>query len=271
MPAFFFVAGVVWSLSTHKDFVSFAKGKMMRLLLPFVFFEFLCIVAAFIAVGFEHWYDPFLTFLHGGGWPISYKYNWVLWFPPCMFVVLMAYYWIDKYVPLKIQSIICVGLFVCDAISPHGSFGLMPWSVNLLPYYLAFVILGRYSDSLMKVRHISLIAFPIVAAVICSGLNSFRGVRLLGVVLTVSGVVASMAISRCSVVSDNSTLKKFGALSFGVMLVHMPILDVIDFLLPSSLNVNLSAVIMFVIGSAVSFGLVRLMSFKTPILIGAKK
>lgn len=145
MPAFFFLAGYVWH--RKDDFRLFVGKRAYRLLVPYVIFGIVSWGIYDLVCG--SWVNvpqQFLSLLHAGHWPRGegFRCNSVLWFLPCMFVVVLAYWWLDRMaLKLRGQFLIAVGLVWLRAIFWKHHVGCWPWGLVQVPWYLAFLILGR--------------------------------------------------------------------------------------------------------------------------------
>ena len=164
MPAFFFIAGVTFKPAGTQSFASFIGQKSRRLLIPYIVFGlfsalvFILASSAFDAAVGTHatdsyydaksalaWWTPLVGLLHGGGAPHGHGFasNSVLWFLPCLFTVSIAYWLLDRVLPRSVwQAVVAVLLMILPLsfwIPKH-----LPWGLYKMPYYLPFMILGRW-------------------------------------------------------------------------------------------------------------------------------
>ena len=172
MPAFFFIAGVTFGMGRKKAYSEFVLRKVRRLLVPYFLFGIVSALLYLVMSGnfnssvTNHatdtyyagktgiaWWMPFLGLLHGGGWPNGQGFiaNSVLWFLPCMFTVEMAYYLLDRAVPCRCHQLVAGSLLLLLAYPLKCLLPpMLPLGLSKLPYYLPFMILGRWLPS--KVR-----------------------------------------------------------------------------------------------------------------------
>lgn len=165
MPAFFFVAGITQGLrgsNSSRSLRSFVERKAERLLVPYAVWG---VVSVMIYLALQSltrslngdyysgmttnvWWQPFVSLLHAGGWPNGegFRYNSVLWFLPCLFVVNLLDYALTRFeIAREVagQVGIMLGGFVLGGVLRIYGVGELPWQFNLAPYYLAFVFFGK--------------------------------------------------------------------------------------------------------------------------------
>lgn len=173
---FFFIAGLLWR--SGDMFGSFLKRKARRLLVPYFVFG-IAWALLFAAIGDRFsmmvvtdaqtdsiaFWHPFVAVLRADGWPngMGFRVINALWFLPCLFLVEVCYYWLDRALPCKYWQLLL--LPVCFALNQLLSKPDVFWSFNLVPRFLIFFIIGRTFVGLKGVR-----INKIVALVIASGL-----------------------------------------------------------------------------------------------------
>lgn len=151
--AFFSLTGVVWNRKS--SFREFLIGKVRRLLIPyFVFGGFWAACFAALASRFHCayveefsmvWWQPFASVLLCNGYPngIGARVVNALWFLPSLFGVSLAYFAIDRVLPLRsAQLLLLLPLFAMREML-GGVDG--PWGVDRIPYFLMFVIIARWA------------------------------------------------------------------------------------------------------------------------------
>lgn len=177
MPAFFMLVGVIAGSGGEADgglSISFVARKFKRLMIPYFFWGvvsvliFLVITAltsgVFVGNGYYQyfnfdfpWWQPFLSLLHAGFWPDGdgFRCNSVLWFLPCMFLVLLSRKAIQGFNSTiqqsnnlkshnpKIPQLLL--LLLCLTLGGVLRFyaGLLPWCLDRVPRFMAFVLLGE--------------------------------------------------------------------------------------------------------------------------------
>lgn len=161
MPAFFCLAGYVWKVR-NEDFCFFIKRKFERLVVPYLVFAvisgaiYYCMAGAIggsIGNAIDDFYNRknvvpnvaslLLSIVHAGGVPQNgvFAGNSVLWFLPTMFTSCVAYWVLNRYLGCAWgQSIFGVVSLVASHFIPRN----LPWGVTLVPYYLFFIIAGRW-------------------------------------------------------------------------------------------------------------------------------
>lgn len=151
VPLFFVLAGLTFS--TKLGFAEFARRKFLRLMVPY-FVWGLFSAALFVMIGrfvtanvgsdayaqktiSDAWWVPFLSILHGGGWPDGkgFSFNGVLWFLPVLFLCEIIYYPIAKKVSGTFSMVA-----ICSAIGILLSPVYWPVVTTRLPYGLTWVI-----------------------------------------------------------------------------------------------------------------------------------
>lgn len=249
MPAFFFVAGLVWHM--QKSFKEFLIKKFMRLMVPYFVFGILSSLIYIVALGefrttitnvaSDEYYngellnsiwDVIYALLHAGGAPngFMFRMNSVLWFLPCMFVVELTYYWIARFVP-TIGSRFCIGVILwCIAcFTARFSDWLLPYGVMRLPSCLGFMIFGSCLSTALKrnmnVRKMAWATFTL--ALLFSGFYAvfpnpwvaridYRWFILFKIAAMI-GIGLSMFVSRFL---DCRLLRELGLASMTIMLIH---------------------------------------------------
>lgn len=197
VPIFFFLSGVTFS--TKKSPLEFVKDKFKRLLIPYWIFSLISIfIYIFLGNAVLQNSDSnremltvkecLLGMLWGtrnSGWM---DWNRPLWFLPCLFVLLVAVYFIKKFLmkdsekmyPLWIFLIISIVLFFVMRFNnwtPLLPFGILQ-ALNALPFFIAGIITKKilYSKKTDLKIHIAIklllsIAF-IAAGAYVNTLNS---------------------------------------------------------------------------------------------------
>lgn len=158
MPAFFLLAGYCFRDAPLPSFPEFLQRRAKRLLTPYFVFGVLSIAVFAVMHGYDCWWQPFVSLLHAGAWPdgAGFKCNSVLWFLPCMFVVLLVAYGMAKSFS-GMTCRCCTKLrFAMLIVFVVGAFGLsywmtyglhlrfLPWGLSLVPWYLGFFLVGRF-------------------------------------------------------------------------------------------------------------------------------
>jgi len=162
VPFFFLLAGLTFS--TRKSFLEFAKGKFWRLMVPYFVWGFFS-AALFAVMGklavqnmesaefsgrslVGEWWTPFLSILHGGGWPDGkgFRFNGVLWFLPALFSAELIYYPIAKRIS-KTWQFVAISSTIVLVLSPvYWPFLklFLPYGLCRVPEYLVFIMIGDW-------------------------------------------------------------------------------------------------------------------------------
>lgn len=162
VPFFFLLAGLTFS--TRKSFLEFAKGKFWRLMVPYFVWGFFS-AALFAVMGklavqnmesaefsgrslAGEWWTPFLSILHGGGWPDGkgFRFNGVLWFLPVLFSAELIYYPIAKHIS-KTWQFVAISSAIVLVLSPlYWPFLklFLPYGLCRVPEYLVFIMIGDW-------------------------------------------------------------------------------------------------------------------------------
>ena len=170
VPFFFLLAGLTFS--TRKSFRDFAQGKFYRLMVPyFVWGMFsaalLVLMGSMTVQNMEsaefsrkalsgEWYTPFLSILHGGGWPggKGFRFNGVLWFLPVLFSAELIYYPIAKRIS-KTWHFAAIASSIIVILSPvYWPFLklFLPYGLCCVPEYLVFILIGDWIGRTLKLQ-----------------------------------------------------------------------------------------------------------------------
>lgn len=254
MPAFFFIAGVTFGKGSQKTVKEFLKRKMQRLIIPYLVFGILSAVVylamsgAFNGIVSTHstdnfyanktgiaWWIPFAGLLHGGGMPhgLGFVANSVLWFLPCLFMVEMAYFFLDRIVrtrgwQLAIALLLFFAVYPLKKLIPYA----LPWGLSKLPYFLPFMIIGRWlprtwSDlAEERLRFSSLsIGGCLLAVLICGTIltpNAILAEKVWGWNLLFTGlaIVGTVCLFFMIYLLDWHWTRVCGSASLTIMLLH---------------------------------------------------
>ena len=255
MPAFFMVAGYLWR-EHHGPYMHEIIRKAKRLIMPYFLWGFFSAVIFVILSSWMSpvvlgddgyygkrmldfpWWRPFLSIIHAGDWPRGegFRCNSVLWFLPCMFVVLVVYGSFQRLV-LKISRslIIDILLFVvCVILGAVMRFYVpkyLPWGINRVPYLMSFFILGRIChDTGVMERCRTKGLWGMVGFIIYFlGVLGYRDLSLgyvtwgwyfYSFVISVGGCVLSFYIAKLMPENLCKMVGALGVASLGIMLVH---------------------------------------------------
>ena len=265
MPAFFVVAGWLWKRFAGEPLRERFVQRAKRLIVPYFIWGFASaavfvvsksLVGGCMASGGYYnvgmvdfiWYRPFFSILHAGGWPDGegFRCNSVLWFLPCMFVVLMAYDWIARLFASRRSKRLDIALFITGFIIQWFMPRQLPWGLSRAPSMLAFFAFGRllrnggFADRI-KLRFILCCVGWVAVALIgwwCwrnQGLYFSSRKPQWFVYAAAAGVFGSVVSMVCARAVGGSAsgcvLAKTGRYSLGIMLLHKFFLVFVQFLL----------------------------------------
>ena len=283
MPAFFFLAGLVWSARNLK-FRQYFANKFKRLMVPYFIWGLVSASIYIIASVFIHklfagattnvyigkgevlWWMPFVSIAHAGGWPngSGFQCNSVLWFLPSLFSVEILYFMLNRFLSGRFWQII-IGI----ACVPMHLFVLqhwqnLPWGLGSVTMYLPFFMVGHSCKLLLsrdcgvKIKYIPwLILFVCLYCLICYIMPN-RSISRQSVIwaalfclLSFAGVALSAIVS---IAMKNVYLENIGKASLTIMLSHKFVLIVFLNLIPVAITFRyigffLSAVICIAVTS----------------------
>lgn len=239
--AFFAITGVVWVSKDVESVVEYARKKAYRLLLPYLVWGLLWAVMFCLLLTLKGgdintlaangasiaWWQPFASIILGNGYPngVGWRVINALWFLPHMFVVLLAYFTIDKFVRGGGGQIFLVlPLFALSKW--FTSFGVVwPFRFEWIPSSLIFLILVRHAMLCFSTER-KVIAFALAMvfyALFCCpafvnyisdmvGLESWR--------LIIRSFLAIMGSAMLAKAVDNKCLETVGKASLGILVTH---------------------------------------------------
>ena len=253
MPAFFWIAGRCWKPSPPGGgYLNFVRRRAQRLLVPYAVFG-VASAAVYVLAGGDAaalaaqardsyyagmgggtWTRHLLSLLHAGGWPDGegFRCNSVLWFLPALFTVSCLYWLFDRLLPSRRgQLAVAVLLLPLSWLLCRASLPCLPWGLSLVPWYLPFVVFGRWLrpekvSFRWRGAGIALTVAWLVYAV-CAGAepNTRRGVWHFGWFLAFTGMTfGGLVLSVWTVRRIGGRLAgvfaSLGIASLGVMLLH---------------------------------------------------
>lgn len=229
MPAFFIIAGMCWHRS---EFKSYCKKKAFRLLVPYFVFGVLSIIIYAFVFGYDIWWQPVISLLHAGAWPAGagFKANSVLWFLPCMFSVLMVYWWLDMLLPKKWQQLAILLALVLVQRELSMSRYYLPWALGFVPWYLMFVVLGKAVSEFkrgfvrvsMDTRIALLLAMGLATCIPLLYFSDFPWADMRGRNFIAAAVYSGLAALVAQLIEGvpGKWISALGDMSLGIMLTH---------------------------------------------------
>ena len=158
MPAFFVLAGVTWSAG-QCGFLRYIRKKALRLLIPYFAFGLMSIALYFVCQVLGAGLGASSNGYYGAGACNSLvsellrlvrgdacSLNSPLWFLPCMFIVELLYYWVNKFLPIGRVAyhapILMLMLLVSWMLIGVRVLVLPEWWTRV-PVFLAMMHVGR--------------------------------------------------------------------------------------------------------------------------------
>ena len=271
IPLYFFLSGMTFKRSKFPTLMAFIKHRAKTLLLPYLMLSLVTWVIWAVFNLISHyqvdiWGPFFQTFIAqgSGGFLV---HNVPLWFLPCLFMIEVMYYVIDK-LPEWANILVCVLLSVLGACMIswwRGPFILLPWSLES-----AFVSIVFYCAGNLLVRHFGLVGIRdkvlgskwlsviiiVVLTLIMINTAHWNGHITLGsdslgkcppmfYINAFMGIITTglFSILVCSIKRNNKLVKAvmdyhlwYGKNSLWIMATHVPVKGVLVLLLAKALG-----------------------------------
>ena len=207
MPAFFVVVGYINRTQIASRYAQFVAKRAKRLLVPYFFWGVVSIVVFLTMTAVmgglqgtdryygarmipKDWWQPFVSLLHAGGWPRGegFRCNSVLWFLPTMFCTLIAWrlvagcQWLvvggerktnnQQLTTNNYASVLLAVAFLVIGGVMRFYVGRLPWGLDKVPRFLAFVYVGEVVASCEVSRFLGFRVSEV------SGLQGFRSFKV---------------------------------------------------------------------------------------------
>lgn len=309
MPAFFALYGMTYNINRHaaKGFltVDFIRQRFIRLMIPAIIWAVgYSIISPFDDTPFRLSDLLYIAYFSQTSLRIAGSLT-SIWFIPCMFLSVLLTELITGFIHKKskdskatIYKLIVITIFILTSITfvlPRFSHGY-PWCINLVPLATAMIMIGYLvrqivdSSSILCAKNkfmlplVLILAFAILCAAswfnwqFITGKNvdmasAKFGNALLYLAGAIAGIVMAVSLSKITCPSRlNPTLAFAGANTYGIFLVHKPLIIALGTLLASMGYGNLFAAFLsaiFVLFISVAITLVIDKIY--PPLIGNKK
>lgn len=263
IPMYFMLSGMTFRRNKFPSFIDFFKHRAKTLLLPYAMFSLLtwAIWAVWSYVTHEEvesYWMPLLQTLLAQGSGHFLVHNVPLWFVPCLFVIEMIYYWLDK-LPDWAKVASSIALAIVGSLMIHvwkGVFILLPWSIesalaSVIFYCVGNLLVKQYSLKGIETRVIDRkwLSIAVIAVLtttlvftahynghVSLGSDLFGKTPLLFYFNAFIGIVTIglFSILICSIRNENKLVKRimdfhlwFGRNSFYIMATHVPVKGVI--------------------------------------------
>ena len=150
IPLFFFISGMLFNASKYKNLWCFIVRRAKTLLLPYVMFSVLT-WGIWVAVKYfsnEHVYYlyPLKETIRARGSVGYMLHNLPLWFVPCLFVVEILYYYINK-LPVWLNLLVCCLFAYVGHYMVNGGrldfYSKLPWSIEGAMSAILFYAMGN--------------------------------------------------------------------------------------------------------------------------------
>ena len=260
MPLFFYISGMLYTPEKYKKVGVLLSRRVRSLIVPYVIYS--CITwgiwygyCVFSHQKVDSYLSPLFQTVIAQGSGGFLVHNVPLWFVTCLFVVEIAYFFINKIRDDKFKALTCVLISIVGycmiEVFTFFPFKLLPWSIEVacatMIYYGTGNILRSYTKKvyfkfkeLRTVIRIVIIAALFLITLICSlrtrhisygsdrlsdkpvelYIGAFAGISL---VLLISALIASISSSSKVICVIISYIKWIGRYSFRFMAVHVPI------------------------------------------------
>ena len=260
MPLFFYISGMLYTPDKYKKVGTLVSKRARTLIVPYVIYSCItwavwCGYAILSHQEVDSYLKPLFQTVIAQGSGGFLVHNVPLWFVTCLFVVEIAYYFINKLRDDKIKAMTCVvisGIGYCMIeVFTFFPFNLLPWSIEVacatMIYYGAGNILrsntkcvcDKFKESKTVIRF-AMIATLFLITTFCSlrtrhisygsdGLGdrpielyvgAFTGIAL---ILLISALITSFSASSNVINGIISYVKWIGKYSFRFMAIHVPI------------------------------------------------
>ncbi len=273
IPLYFFLSGMTFKRNKFPSLWEFIKHRAKTLLLPYLMFSLVTWVfwAIFNVVSHNQvnlWNPLLQTFIAqgSGGFLV---HNVPLWFLPCLFVIEVLYYMIDK-LPEWANVVVCILLSVLGACMIswwRGPFVLLPWSMESALVSILFYGAGNWlvkhwglvgiQERVLGKKWLSLIIMIVLTLVMINTahwnghitlgsdnlgklppvfyLNALMGIMTTGI----------FAILVCSIKRDNKLFNAvmnyhlwYGRNSLYIMATHVPVKGIIILVIAKMIGKN---------------------------------
>lgn len=279
IPLFFFLSGMVFNGAKYDSLWQLVKRRAKTLLLPYLLFSVLTWI---IWVGTKivsheqvNLFFPLLETVFAQGSVGYVVHNLPLWFVPCLFVVEIVYYFMNK-LSEWLVLICCVCCALIGNYMIRGGhldfFSQLPWSIegamNAIFYYALGNILIKHVphhklvDKISSYKVLSIISIIVLTIIllyssihngaISVGSNELGNNTVLYYINALIGITTTLAFCillsqiRTKTAMGNSVLnyiRWFGRNSFYVMATHFPVKEAFIRLLGFVLHTNREAVV----------------------------
>jgi len=243
VPLFFFIAGINFNKTLLEDFNLFLKKRIMRLLIPYIFFNLLSYGFWIIRIKFFNIPQevpilrPLLGILYGNGHNKWLIHNEPLWFFICLFTTQLLLFFILKFCRTKKQIIFI--LFICAILGYLDAKYLkirLPWGIDVALTAVVFsgigYLLKGQLEAIKRLCHPLLLIFIFFLNLFISFLNNKIDMNynkynniFLFYCGAFSGIFFWTGVSK--MIKNVNVLKYIGNNSLSIFTLHIPVLIII--------------------------------------------
>ena len=232
--SFFVLAGVIFG--GGKPLMSFLFGKAKRLLIPYFSFGMMwallyVLLSRFVSGGQDHqigFVKPFVSVVLCNGWPdgVGRRVVSVLWFLPCMFIAEALYWLVLRLVSNATQQLLLLPFCYAATICLHGVNCF--WEAQLVPKFVAFMILGRCLISIREIHfkhdRVTKIVCGVLVLAFVWEQNLLRlSCTILGLLDWIGFVNGFFGAFGCALIAQGANVAVLGTVgrcSLGILVIH---------------------------------------------------
>ena len=256
IPLFFFISGMLFNVSKYKNGWAFVVRRIKTLLCPYAVFSFLTwliwVAIKYCSHDYVYYLYPLKETIRARGSVGYMLHNLPLWFVPCLFVVEVLYYYVNKF-PVWLNLLVCCLFAYVGHYMVNGGhldfYSKLPWSIEGAMSAILFYALGnvfakyishqRLKEMVLFKKWFSILYVVIVTALllfltlqndhVSIGSNELGKNTLLfycnGFLGISTTLVFSILLSSGSISQTKSIsfIRWFGKNSFIVMATHYPV------------------------------------------------
>ncbi len=221
MPLFLSISGFLFARSYKKyKFKTFIIKKAKRLLLPYVFVAVLWMYPIKRLVGYYS--KNIMQYVVKDviwGQDIGH-----LWFLPCLFICFACSYFLfklfkkDDKLHRCIKLVVFIGLYLISLVG--NKFAFFPWISYVCIYYVWFYSGSLIYDYMNRITHLNRYIM-IVAGTLVSVLAIWCDISVVNGIAT---VILLIMLYNVMGVNDNKIIKSISDCSFGIYLLHSPVI-----------------------------------------------
>lgn len=237
MPLFFFLSGYVYNENKYPNLLCLVNQKLRTILNPYFIFGAISVLMYSIYINNDM--AVLRTFMIANRAEMSLvPFNTPLWFLPCLFIIVILYYFVKKYI--HNVYILLLLLFLLSYFGFHTiQAPILPWTMDSALYYMLYYGIGHTirSRKLLESNHlkgqVSRIIFIISCLIHCAQLlisNEMSGLPLFfdygySIILALSGIVVYCFIGMK--LQHFKTIKQIfaflGQNSLVILALHIPL------------------------------------------------